>query len=151
MNKDDRDRNDKLFIWTKVVRLNEMLYSDIIWEHYKNPNNFGKPKKYDFEFEDVNAKCGDSVKWFFKIDNDKITDIGFEGQGCALSIAGCSIISEHFKGMALNKISSTKDDDIWKILGFEPYPGRVLCSTLGFSSIRKAINFYIGQNNKKIA
>ncbi len=130
-----------------------MLYSDIVWEHYKNPNNFGKLKKYDFEFEDVNAKCGDSVKWFFKIDGDKLTDVSFEGQGCALSVAGCSIISEFFKGRALKKIIAAKDEEIWDILGFEPYPGRILCSTLGFSSIRKALIAYIESakpTNKKV-
>lgn len=115
-----------------------MLYSDIVWENYKNPNNCGRLKNADLIFEDVNPKCGDTVKWYLKIENGKIKDIRFEGNGCALSTAGCSIVSEHFKGIALKKISGMRDEEVWDILGFQPYAGRILCSTLGFSSLRKA-------------
>lgn len=115
-----------------------MLYSDIVWENYKNPNNYGRMKDADAVFEDVNPKCGDSVKWYLKIESGKIKDIRFEGSGCALSTAGCSIVSERFKGMSLKKIAAIKDEEVWDILGFQPYVGRILCSTLGFSSIRKA-------------
>jgi len=114
-----------------------MLYSDIVWENYKNPNNYGKLKGADLVFEDANPKCGDTVKWHLKIEGGKIKDIRFEGSGCALSTAGCSIVSEHFKGMALKKIAAMKDEEAWDILGFKPYVGRILCSTLGFSSLRK--------------
>lgn len=115
-----------------------MLYSDIVWENYKNPNNYGKLKGVDLVFEDANPKCGDTVKWSLKIEGGKIKDIRFEGNGCALSTAGCSIVSEYFKGMTLKKIAAMKDENVWNILGFKPYVGRILCSTLGFSSLRKA-------------
>lgn len=115
-----------------------MLYSDVVWENYKNPNNYGKMKGADLVFEDVNPKCGDTVRWYLKIEGGKIKDIRFEGSGCALSTAGCSIVSEHFKKKTLKKIAAMKDEEVWDILGFKPYAGRILCSTLGFSSLRKA-------------
>lgn len=130
-----------------------MLYSDIVWENYKNPNNYGKLKGADLVFEDANPKCGDTVKWHLKIEGGKIKDIRFEGSGCALSTAGCSIVSEHFKGMALKKIAAMKDEDVWNILGFKPYVGRILCSTLGFSSLRKAaaeVSNKTTRQNKKV-
>lgn len=125
-----------------------MLYSEIVWENYKNPQNNGKLENADIVFEDFNPKCGDKITWYLKLNDGVIEDTKFEASGCALSIAGASIVSEELKGKNIGEILSMDENDLWEVLGFQPYPGRILCSTLGFMSLKKAIEYNRVRNQK---
>ena len=74
------------------------LYREYILDHYKNPRNFGELPEPDAEFEDRNPLCGDEMGVQIKLDGDRIEDVRFHGQGCAISQATASIISDELKG-----------------------------------------------------
>ena len=78
------------------------LYQDIILEHGKSPRNFGKCEGYTHEAKGHNPLCGDQVKIYLKLNNEKkVKDLTFEGSGCAISIASTSIMTELVKGRSL--------------------------------------------------
>ena len=71
------------------------LYRDQILEHYKRPHNFGRIEGADLEFEDTNPLCGDELKVMLKVDDDRVvTDVRFDGHGCAISQASASMASD---------------------------------------------------------
>ena len=74
------------------------LYRDQILEHYKRPHNFGRLDDFDLEFEDNNPFCGDEQHVFLKLGEDgKIAEISFEGQGCAISTAATSLLTDELE------------------------------------------------------
>ena len=77
----------------------EELYREQILEHYKRPHNFGRLEDFDLEFEDTNPFCGDEQHIFIKLDDDdRVVEVGFEGQGCAISTAATSMLTEELAG-----------------------------------------------------
>ena len=81
----------------------KQLYQDIILEHGKTPSNFGKCENCDHEAKGYNPLCGDQVQIYLKLDKKKnITDLSFEGTGCAISMASTSILTELVKGKSID-------------------------------------------------
>ena len=75
------------------------LYQEIILDHGKNPRNFGKCKNFTSDAKGHNPLCGDKVHIYAKLDNNKkILDLSFEGEGCAISLASASILTDILKG-----------------------------------------------------
>ena len=80
------------------------LYQDIILEHGKNPRNLGKCKGYSHEAKGYNPLCGDKVHVYLKLDNEKkVEGLTFEGDGCAISLASASIMTELVKGKSFDE------------------------------------------------
>ncbi len=115
------------------------LYSEIILEHFKNPKNFGRLNKPEKSEMGKNVSCGDSIFIELEIENDKISDIAFSGQGCAISIAAMSMLSEKIKGMSVKEIEKLDQNFIKDLLKIEIGPGRIKCAMLGLETIKKAI------------
>ena len=79
------------------------LYQEIVLDHGKNPRNKKKCKNFNKEAEGYNPLCGDKVHVFLKLNKEKkVEDISFEGEGCAISIASASIMTETIKGKEFN-------------------------------------------------
>ena len=83
----------------------DQLYREFILDHYKNPRNFGELEQRDAEFEDRNPLCGDEMGVHIKLDGDRIADLRFHGQGCAISQATASIISDELKGKTVAEVA----------------------------------------------
>ena len=138
------------------------LYKDIILEHGKSPRNFGKCEKYTHEGKGYNPLCGDQVKIYLKLNNNReVENLTFEGSGCAISIASTSIMTELVKEKSvestkkividfLNMIKKTSeikskdlDEDekikIMSLSGVKQYPMRVKCATLAWHTLTSAI------------
>ena len=82
----------------------KQLYQDIILEHGKSPRNFGKCIGHNHEAKGHNPLCGDQVQVYLKLNKEKkVEDISFEGEGCAISIASASIMTETMKGKEFNE------------------------------------------------
>ena len=79
--------------------LMDALYRDYILDHYKNPRNFGSSSPHDLEFHDHNPLCGDELGVHIVVEDGKVADLRFHGQGCAISQAAASITSEELIGM----------------------------------------------------
>ncbi len=115
------------------------LYTEIILDHYKHPHNFGSLTNHTHSATETNTSCGDKVTIELIIKKDKVKDIKFSGEGCAISQAACSMLTDHIKDFSLQKINDLTLDDIKKLLNVEINPGRIKCATIGLITIQKAL------------
>ena len=139
----------------------KQLYQDIILEHGKSPRNLGKCEGYSHEAKGYNPLCGDKVHVYLKIDTGKkVENLTFEGDGCAISLASASIMTELVKGKSFDeakeimnafldmikntsKIQSNHLDEDQKIKlmslsGVKQFPMRVKCATLSWHTLNSA-------------
>lgn len=131
------------------------LYREEILEHWRNPQNFGEMKKADLIVDQINPLCGDQVRFFFKFSDfahprgevkaksrlhpgGVIKDVSFTGNGCAISIAAASMLSEYIKGKKLSVISKIVGRDILGMLGGDVAPARLKCAFLPLEALRVA-------------
>jgi nitrogen fixation NifU-like protein len=113
------------------------MYAEEILDHYRNPKNFGKMEKPDVKIGDVNPLCGDRYEFQAKLKGGKIEDVKFRGDGCAISTASASILSEHIKGKKISEIKNMSEADLLKLLGIEVSPVRMKCAMLPFNIVKK--------------
>ena len=139
------------------------LYQEIILDHGKNPRNLRKTENFNKDAKGHTPLCGDKVHIFLKLnDNKKVEDISFEGQGCAISMASASIMTDLLKGKEEKEVKEIvndflemikekdeintnllKDDEKTKLMclsGVKQYPMRVKCATLSWHTLTSAID-----------
>jgi len=121
------------------------LFAEIILDNYKNPHHFGLIGDAEINASDLNPLCGDKQTVTLKLEDDKIKDFGFEGSGCAISMAATSLLSDEIIGKSLVEVENIPDQKIYELLGIEISPARVKCALLGLSCIKKAIKWYIAE------
>lgn len=115
------------------------LYRDQILEHYKRPHNFGRLDDYDLDYEDSNPLCGDEQHVYIKLDeDDRVTDVSFEGQGCAISTAATSLLSDELRGKSREELLRIPKQDVLDLLGIEISATRMKCAMLGIKIIKSA-------------
>ncbi len=114
------------------------LYRDLILDHYHNPRNFGHLGKPDVVVEEYNASCGDKIVMEITFDT-RVKDIRFSGEGCAISQASASMLTERAKTLDKKKILSMSLDDITNMLGTTLTPSRTKCALLPLEVLQKAI------------
>lgn len=118
------------------------LYRETIVTEARHPQNYGFLEGANTTQSYVNPSCGDSVKVYVKLDQEKkkILDIGWEGNGCVVSMASMSFLSAKVKGMTLAKINQLGPDDLKQILGVKEITlSREKCMMMGLMAIQKAI------------
>lgn len=115
------------------------LYSEIILDHYKNPQNYGKLKNPDASATGDNPLCGDKIRIDFIFKNEKVKKVAFSGEGCAISQAATSMLTEKLIGKTKKQIEKISNEDIYKMLGIKISPGRVKCALLGLTTIKKCL------------
>jgi nitrogen fixation NifU-like protein len=116
------------------------LYQQNIIDHYKHPRHKGSVVDADFVVYEVNTLCGDGLKFYLKLGDDKktIEHVGFEGEGCAISQASASMLTEELIGMTLEEMHSTVTKEfILELLGVEINPSRLKCALLSLECIKK--------------
>lgn len=114
------------------------LYRDYILEHYKNPKNFGELPEHDLEFHDKNPLCGDEMELQIKVEEGKIADLKWHGQGCAISQAAASIASEELIGMPVDDAAELDADWMLEHMGIEISATRRKCALLNLKVLRGA-------------
>ena len=116
---------------------------DIIMDHYENPRNSGRIDDHDVELKGGNPGCGDTITLQLKIDeNGIVKDIKFEIEGCIVSQAGTSLISERIIDQHIDEIKKIGPDQMKEILGKEIVIRRPRCANLGVDTIKSAIRKY---------
>ncbi len=115
------------------------IYREVILDHYRHPRNFGHLSHPDAKVEDGNVTCGDRISMEIKVRKSKIEDIRFSGEGCAISQASASMLTEKVKGMNMADVSKLGVDDIIKMLGTTLTPSRTKCATLPLEVLTKAV------------
>jgi len=140
------------------------LYQEVILDHGRNPRNHRFPEPFNREGRGYNPLCGDKITLRLQLDGDTIRDVGFIGQGCAISQASCSTMTEAIKGKKLSEVEDlfskfhtmlTSDegsdedrDALGKLAvfaGVREFPMRVKCATLGWHTLNQALRNEDGQ------
>lgn len=115
------------------------LYSEIILDYFKNPRNKGKIKNATTEATEYNPLCGDKIHLYLLLNkNGKIKQATFEGEGCAISQASASMLTEKLTGKTLPQIEKITNEEILKMLNITISPARIKCAILGLIAAKKA-------------
>lgn len=115
----------------------EDMYRENILEHYREPRNVGTLPDATFSHREINQSCGDTIDLYVKLDaSGVVSDVRFEGQGCAISQASVSMLTEHIKGMPAEKLATLGQEDIFGLLGFPVGMTRIRCALLGLKTLQ---------------
>ncbi len=117
----------------------QTLYREEILEHYRNPQNFGKITNFSVSAKQANPFCGDDVEMFVDLGKDIIKNIGFVGRGCAISMAGSSMLTEFVKGKTKEELTKFSEKDMLELLGIEVSETRKKCVLLALSVLRDCL------------
>lgn len=117
------------------------MYSEKVMEHFASPHNMGELKGANAVGEVGNAKCGDIMRMYLKIEDGIIKDASFKTFGCCAAIASSSVATDMVKGKSVDEALSIKNSDVVNELDGLP-PVKVHCSVLAEEAIRKAIENY---------
>ena len=119
--------------------MNNSLYREIILEHWKNPQNWGTVDGADFMVDDYNPLCGDSIHLSGKINNGKLIDVKFKGEGCVISKAAASILTEYSKDRSISELQSLSQQDFLELINIPLTAARLKCALLSYSALQKAL------------
>ena len=122
------------------------LYSKKVMDHFMNPRNVGSIENADGIGEVGNAKCGDIMKIYLKIDNDTVSDVKFETFGCGSAIASSSMATELIKGKPLSQALELTNKAVAEALDGLP-AHKIHCSVLAEEAIKAAVQDYYKRNN----
>jgi nitrogen fixation NifU-like protein len=132
------------------------LYQEVILDHSRHPHNYGGMPDATRQAEGYNPLCGDQLTLYLKLDGDKIQDIRFEGNGCAISKSSASVMTDLVKGKSkaeadalLEKfrhvvtdpatVHLEESDKMAVFSGVSEFPGRVKCAVLSWHTLRSAL------------
>jgi nitrogen fixation NifU-like protein len=113
------------------------MYREMILDHYRNPRNKGLLSPADIDYEEDNPVCGDHIHLTIQLDeNDVVKGVGWEGEGCAISQASASMLSEEIVGKSLDELRHIGKEDILEMLGIELGPVRLKCALLSLKVLK---------------
>lgn len=122
-----------------------MLYSKKVMDHFKNPRNVGEIENADGIGEVGNAKCGDIMRIYIKVDDNIITDVKFMTFGCGSAIATSSMATEMIKGKSIDEALELSNKAVVEALDGLP-TAKIHCSVLAEEAVRAAIKDYYDKN-----
>ena len=122
-----------------------MLYSEKVMDHFTHPRNLGKMDDADGVGEVGNAKCGDIMKIYIKVENDIITDVKFNTFGCGSAIASSSMATEMIKGKPISEALELSNKAVVEALDGLP-AHKLHCSVLAEEAVRAAVKDYYDRN-----
>src|SRR5690625_826962 len=125
------------------------MYSEKVMEHFTNPRNVGEIDNADGVGEVGNAKCGDIMKMYLKIDDNVVEDVKFKTFGCGSAIASSSIATELIKGKTIDEVMKLTNKAVVEALDGLP-PVKVHCSVLAEQAVKAALLDYSNKNNVHI-
>ncbi len=113
-------------------------YQEQILEHYKDPLNFGLLPDANYVRKEYNPTCGDQFTFSLRVNAAGVVDgVGFEGEGCAVSTAAASLLSEALKGMPLDSVLQLQPQVVLDLLGIELGPTRLKCALLPLQAVTR--------------
>ena len=117
----------------------ENLYREHILDHYGNPRNQGTLESPDVTCEWDNPLCGDVVRIDLNLEDGRVSEVRFSGEGCVISMASASMLTEAIKGKTIAEMEALQDEDIFEMLGVELPPSRVRCALLPLRVLHKGL------------
>ena len=118
-----------------------MIYTDKVMDHFRNPRNVGEIEDANGIGEVGNAKCGDIMKMYIKVDNDVITDVKFKTFGCGAAVATSSMATELIKGQPISEVLKLTNKAVVEALDGLPAV-KLHCSVLAEQAIKSALSDY---------
>lgn len=115
------------------------LYRENILDHYGNPRNEGTLENPDISHERENPVCGDVVRLDIKLEDGKVKEARFSGQGCVISMASSSMFTEEIHGKTISELKEMDEEDIFEMLGLELGPSRFHCGVLPLRVLQEAL------------
>ena len=131
------------------------LYRRVIMDHYQSPRNMGELEDADASIQLKNPTCGDQIQLQMKVEDGKIKDAKFKGEGCSISMSSASMMTEAIKGQSVDKALELADrfskmllgedvnvddfDDIEALQGVCKFPARIKCATLAWKAMEKGV------------
>lgn len=106
------------------------LYKETILEHNQHPHNRGTLENPDISFEDSNPLCGDRIRMDLRVVDGVVTDVKFNGKGCAISQAAASMLTDEVMGKSLEEIQRIDKQTVLDMLGIPLGPSRIKCALL---------------------
>lgn len=135
------------------------LYQEVILDHNKNPRNFREIATANFKADGNNPLCGDALRVYVEVENDRVKDVAFKGSGCAISKASASMMTQVVKGktkaeaekmfdefhrMVLGELDEeTEENNLGKLkifAGVREFPARVKCASLSWHTLSAALS-----------
>ena len=125
------------------------MYRQQILDHYKNPRNYGEIEDATFTHVGENPMCGDTIEMDIVLDDDEdtIEHVAFRGDGCAISQASASMLSEKLQGMSVEDLEDLDRDDVIDMLGVDISPMRVKCAVLAEKVAQDGAEIYFGEKD----
>ncbi len=121
------------------------VYSEIILDYYRHPRNKGMLDHPHIKAKDSNPLCGDIIEMQLELDgNDSVKDVRFNGQGCAISQASASMLTELVKGKTLNDVRNISKEEILSLIGGQLSAVRLKCALLSLKVLKTGVYTYLG-------
>jgi nitrogen fixation protein NifU and related proteins len=121
------------------------VYSEIILDYYRHPRNKGTLSNPQIKARDSNPLCGDMIEMQLELDGDgKVDDVKFNGQGCAISQASASMLTELVKGKKLDEVRAISKEDILSLIGGQLSAVRLKCALLSLKVLKTGVYGYLG-------
>jgi nitrogen fixation NifU-like protein len=118
------------------------LYSEALLDHFRNPRNYGSLPSPDIVYEDVNPLCGDRIRFELEIRDNRIEAVRFAGDGCAISIAAASLLTELVLNADIDQGELVSDEQLLASLKSEIRPARMQCVLLPLEALRSCVKLY---------
>ncbi|MFO7664323.1 MAG: iron-sulfur cluster assembly scaffold protein [Chloroflexota bacterium] len=113
------------------------IYREQILDLYENPLNFGEVIDPDFSYEEDNPLCGDVIRIDIRLDdNQRVSEVAWRGDGCAISQAAASLLTEEIKGMSLDDLRNLKSETLLELVGVPLSMARVKCALLALKVLK---------------
>ena len=127
------------------------VYSEIILDYYRHPRNKGTLEHAQISAKDSNPLCGDIIEMQLELDkNNSVRDVRFNGQGCAISQASASMLTELVKGKTIDDVRKISKEDILSLIGGQLSAVRLKCALLSLKVLKTGVYNYLGSaNNSK--
>jgi nitrogen fixation NifU-like protein len=119
--------------------MDDQLYREYILEHYKRPHHQGTLERHDMEAHDLNPLCGDEITFQLQLGEDgKVSDVAFDGHGCAISQASASMLSDELIGKTTDELISMDKETVLELLGIDISATRMKCAMLSLKVVKTA-------------
>lgn len=130
--------------------MTDSMYREIILDHYKNPHHHGRLDPADVSHEETNPLCGDEIRIDVRIADGVISEIAFDGRGCAVSQASASILTDMVVGMPVLDAIALSREDLLEELGIPVSPARMKCATLGLKTLKLGLTGAVSIDDDKL-